>query len=233
MKITPLEIRQKTFEKGFRGYDKEEVDAFLQSMSQEWEALQDQKKELKIKVASMEKEVEKMREVETSLYKTLKTAETTGVNIMDQAKAAADLHLKEAQMSSDALMSESNNQARNIIEEAEQKARIIVDDMENEIKELQQSYRAMGIQFDNLLTDLTNLANDTLQRTDKAKTFRDEHGVDEHLKKSNLFVGESREKAAAPKIAIPKKEKTPLIELEVEAPKKEEEITSFFDQIED
>ncbi len=232
MKITPLEIRQKTFEKGFRGYDKEEVDAFLQSMSQEWEALQDQKKELKIKVASMEKEVEKMREVETSLYKTLKTAETTGVNIMDQAKAAADLHLKEAQMSSDALMSESNNQARNIIEEAEQKARIIVNDMEIEIKELQQSYKVMGTQFDNLLTDLTNLANDTLQRTEKAKAFREEHGVDEHLKKSNIFVGESREKAAAPKIEIPKKEKPPLIEVE-ETPKEEEKITSFFDQIED
>jgi len=92
----------------------------------------------------------------------------------------------------------------------------------------------MGTQFDNLLTDLTNLANDTLQRTEKAKAFREEHGVDEHLKKSNIFVGESREKAAAPKIEIPKKEKTPLIELAVEAPNKEEKkITSFFDQIED
>lgn len=231
MKITPLEIRQKTFEKGFRGYDKEEVDAFLQSMSIEWEALQDQKKELKIKVVSMEKEVEKMREVESSLYKTLKTAETTGVNMVDQAKKAADLHLKEAQMNSDALMSESNNQARNIIEEAEQKARVIVDDMENEIKELQQSYKAMGTQFDNLLTDLTNLANDTLQRADKAKGFRTEHGVAEHLRKSNLFVGESRAKASAPKIEIPVKEKAPLIELEIDTP--EEKSTSFFDQIEE
>ena len=39
MKITPIEIRQKTFEKVFRGYDKEEVQAFLQSLSQEWERL--------------------------------------------------------------------------------------------------------------------------------------------------------------------------------------------------
>ena len=29
MKVTPIEIRQKDFNKVFRGYDKEEVDAFL------------------------------------------------------------------------------------------------------------------------------------------------------------------------------------------------------------
>ena len=29
MNITPLEIRQKEFEKGFRGYDKDEVKAFF------------------------------------------------------------------------------------------------------------------------------------------------------------------------------------------------------------
>ena len=35
MKITPLEIRQKTFEKAFRGLDKDEVSAFLLTLSQE------------------------------------------------------------------------------------------------------------------------------------------------------------------------------------------------------
>ena len=29
MKVTPLEIRKKSFEKVFRGYDKDEVNAFL------------------------------------------------------------------------------------------------------------------------------------------------------------------------------------------------------------
>ena len=36
MNITPLEIRQKEFEKGFRGYDNDEVSAFLNSLSIEW-----------------------------------------------------------------------------------------------------------------------------------------------------------------------------------------------------
>ena len=41
MKITPLEIRQKNFEKKLRGYDKDEVSAFLLSLSNEWERLVD------------------------------------------------------------------------------------------------------------------------------------------------------------------------------------------------
>ena len=77
MKITPLEIRQKSFEKKLRGYDKDEVNAFLLSLSQEWEQVQDQLKELKIKFQNAENEIKQLREVENSLFKTLKTAEDT------------------------------------------------------------------------------------------------------------------------------------------------------------
>jgi DivIVA domain-containing protein len=76
MKITPLEIRQKTFEKNFRGYEKDEVHAFLLTLSQEWERLMDENKELRIKLEGTEREVGKLREVESSLYKTLKQRKT-------------------------------------------------------------------------------------------------------------------------------------------------------------
>ena len=71
MKITPIEIRQKQFEKKLRGYDKDEVNAFLLSLSQEWEKVMDELKELKIKLEASQKEVDKLREVESSLFKTL------------------------------------------------------------------------------------------------------------------------------------------------------------------
>ena len=73
MKITPLEIRQKEFEKKMRGYDKDEVNAFLQSLSQEWERTLDETKEMRIRLETTEREVNKLREVESSLFKTLKT----------------------------------------------------------------------------------------------------------------------------------------------------------------
>ena len=64
MKITPLEIRQKSFEKVFRGYDKDEVAAFLQTLSQEWERIMDEQKELRYKLEATREEIQKLREVE-------------------------------------------------------------------------------------------------------------------------------------------------------------------------
>ena len=111
MKITPLEIRQKSFEKKLRGYDKDEVSAFLLSLSNEWERVLDENKEYKIKLDQAQKEVQKLREVESSLFKTLKTAEDTGANLIDQANKTAELHMKEVQMNADALMSEAKSKA--------------------------------------------------------------------------------------------------------------------------
>src|ERR1043166_1076647 len=101
MRITPLEIRQKSFEKVLRGYDKDEVNAFLQSLSQEWERNLDEVKELKMRLDSTEREVNKLREVESSLFKTLKTAEDTGASVIDQANKTAELILRENQLNAD------------------------------------------------------------------------------------------------------------------------------------
>src|SRR5688572_28155998 len=102
MRISPIDIRQKSFEKHFRGYDKDEVNAFLLTLSQEWERIMDENKELRIKLEATEREVHKLREVEGSLYKTLKTAEDTGANVIEQARKTAELHLKESQIKADA-----------------------------------------------------------------------------------------------------------------------------------
>jgi cell division initiation protein len=56
MKITPIEIRQHTFEKkGFGGYRPDEVDAFLASLSQEWERVTSEGKMLKMQLELAEK----------------------------------------------------------------------------------------------------------------------------------------------------------------------------------
>ena len=115
MKVTPLEIRKKSFEKVFRGYDKDDVNAYLVSLSQAWEKVMDENKELTIKLESAEKEIAKLREIENSLFKTLKTAEDTGANMIEQANKTAELHMKETQMKVDALMNESESKAKSIL----------------------------------------------------------------------------------------------------------------------
>ena len=170
MKITPLEIRQKTFEKKLRGYDKEEVEAFLFSLSQEWEQTQDELKEIKTQYVNAEKEIKQLREVENSLFKTLKTAEDTGANLIDQANKTAELHMRETQMNADALLNEAKSRARATIEDAEMKARNILDNMEVELRHLKQDYKNLENLKDAVIAELRNLSGDILTRISKFDT---------------------------------------------------------------
>src|SRR5688572_29905478 len=143
MRITPLDIRQKTFEKNFRGYEKDEVNAFLLTLSQEWERILDENKEFRIKLESAEREVSKLREVENSLYRTLKTAEDTGANVIEQARQAADLHLKESQLRAEAILSEAKTKAKDTIEESDMRAKQILAEMEDRLKSLVEEYKRL------------------------------------------------------------------------------------------
>jgi len=181
MKITPLEIRQKDFEKKMRGYDRDEVSAFLQSLSQEWERTLDETKEMRIRLETTEREVNKLREVESSLFKTLKTAEDTGANVIDQANKTAELILRENQMNADALINEAKRRAKNTIEEAEAISKQMLAEMEERLKSLGQHYKNLELHKENLLSDLKRLANETIDRIDRAKAASREFDPDQHL----------------------------------------------------
>jgi cell division initiation protein len=221
MKITPLEIRQKAFEKVLRGYDKDEVNAFLLTLSQEWERLMDETKEARMKVESTEREVAKLREVETSLFKTLKTAEDTGASVVEQANKTAELILRENQLNADALLSEAKTKAKNTIEEAEMLSRQMLDEMEERLKSLGQHYKTLELHRDNLLSDLKRLAGETIDRVERAKTTSRDFDPDQHLalakreSKRTLFPNaeiEKEIKSALPLIPTPTTTPAPIKE---------------------
>src|SRR5882762_219076 len=159
MKVTPLEIRQKQFERTLRGYDKDEVSAFLLTLSQEWERAQDEMKELRVKWEASEREVTKLREVESSLYKTLKTAEDTGSNMIEHANKTAELHLKETQL----------------------KAQEMLEEMEERLKAMIDYYKNLESHRDNLLADLKRLAAETIDRVERTKEGTRDFDPDKHL----------------------------------------------------
>jgi cell division initiation protein len=181
MKITPLEIRQKTFEKNFRGYEKDEVHGFLLTLSQEWERMQDENKELRIKLESAEREVLKLREVEGSLYKTLKTAEDTGATVIDQARKASELHLRESQMKADALLNEAKSKAKDTIDESEMRAKQVIADMEDRLKAMIDNYKKLESSREDLISELKRLGTDLLERVERAKNSGKDFDPDKHL----------------------------------------------------
>ncbi len=201
MRVTPLEIRQKTFEKHFRGYDKDEVNGFLLTLSQEWERIVDENKELRIKLEATEREVTKLREVEMSLYKTSKTAEDTGANVIEQARAAADLHLKESQMKANAIMNEAKTKAKDTLDEAEERAKLILVEMEDRLKVMADNYKKLETSREELISDLRRLANDTLDRIQRARQVSKDFDPDK-------YISEARKEAAS--VVFPNGEKSQL-----------------------
>lgn len=202
MKITPLEIRQKNFEKKLRGYDKDEVTAFLLSLSNEWERVLDEKKELSIKLEQAEKEVQKLREVESSLFKTLKTAEDTGANMVEQANKAAELHLKETQMNAEAMMSEAKSKAKAIIEKSELEARQIIEEMQDAIKDLEQNYRSLENHRDNMVSELRTLVKDLHERASRTSKQKGKFSLEDHTKRVKALVRESEERIGKEQLQV-------------------------------
>lgn len=182
MRVTPLEIRQKSFEKNFRGYDKDEVNAFLLTLSQEWERTLDDVKECRIKLEAAEREVAKLREVESSLYKTLKTAEDTGANVIEQARQAAELHLRESHLRAEGMLNEAKGKAKDTIEEADAKSKEILADMEDRLKVIVDQYKRLESSRDDLMADMKRIAGDALERVERAKAQAKNFDADQYLK---------------------------------------------------
>ncbi|OON69192.1 DivIVA domain-containing protein [Hymenobacter sp. CRA2] len=169
MKITALDIRQKTFERAFRGVDKDEVDGFLLTLSQQWERMTDENRELRRQLEQAQQDVQRMREVETSLYRTLKTAEDTSSSIVDQAQKGADLKLREAKMQAEQMLSEARQKARSVVDEAYKHAEKAIADMQREVKVLGQEHQRLEGVYDSLVRDLHQLATDVQEKVAKAE----------------------------------------------------------------
>ena len=199
MKITPLEIRQKDFEKKLRGYDKDEVNAFLQSLSNEWERVLEENKELNLKLKQTDKEIVKLREVESSLYKTLKTAEDTGDNLVAQAKKAAELHMKEAKMNAETLLNEAKNKSRAMSEQAEMEARQIIEELQDAVKSVEQNHRDIENHRQLVIQELKTLSVTLIekveQNTQETKKFR----MEDYIKRVKKLARENEERIKSEK----------------------------------
>lgn len=234
MRITPLEIRQKTFEKNFRGYEKEEVHAFLITLSQEWERILDENKELKFKFEATEKEIQKLREVETSLYRTLKTAEDTGASVVDQARKTAELHLRESHLKAEQLMNEAKAKAKDTIEESDMRAKQIIADMEDRLKSLVDQYKKLESAREDLVSELKRMASDVMDKVERSRQQSKGFDPDNHLS----VVRHEAKKIAFPNLEYEKPEARkeekhePVLE-EHQPPVQPQPKTqkSFFDEI--
>ncbi len=87
--LRPEKILNKEFTTSFRGYDKSEVDAFLDDIMTEVQEMNTNLEELKKKNQSLEKELKRLQEEESSIAKTIVIAKQTADQMVSGAESKA------------------------------------------------------------------------------------------------------------------------------------------------
>ena len=119
MKLTPLEIRKQDFTRTFRGYDEDEVQAFLQMVSEQWDEMVDLQRRLELRVQDLENKVRHYERVEEALHEALQTARQNAKQIVEGAQSEARQHVQEAEAQGRALVREAEQQRDRLRQEAQ------------------------------------------------------------------------------------------------------------------
>ena len=98
MRITPLDIQQMVFKVSFRGYDKEEVNRFLEELAQTVESLNRDHAVQREKIIFLEQQLAELKRTEATLSSTLLSAQSLAEDVKRNAQREADLVIKEAEL---------------------------------------------------------------------------------------------------------------------------------------
>jgi cell division initiation protein len=107
MRITPLDVRGHRFAVKLRGYDREEVQSFLNFVSEELEKLVNEVSKLREENAAVKATLGDLSERERILKETLFTAQKLSEDMKEEAKKEGRLVLREAELRGQRLMEQA------------------------------------------------------------------------------------------------------------------------------
>lgn len=116
MAISPMDIHLKEFSTvATGGYNKEEVDSFLDTVADELERLAKRNQELEEAVAGMRQKVSRFEEMQKTLETALASAQKSAGNILQEARNQAAAIIKKAQERSDRILEDMEREKQKII----------------------------------------------------------------------------------------------------------------------
>ena len=114
MNVSPLDLRQQRFRKGFRGFDTVEVTAFLAAVADDYEQALRETDRLRQDLMRMEAVLAEHREHEKNLQNTLLTAQKLSEDIKANAELEARRIVREAEGRSDLLLEKTQARLEDI-----------------------------------------------------------------------------------------------------------------------
>ncbi len=142
--ITPIEIQNKVFKSGGLGYDKKDVDNFMQDILENYEALYREKMEMTDRMNVLNEGLQYYKTIEKTLQKALVLAERTAEETKNTAMKNALL----------------------IEQEAVSKANVILDDAKRELEQIRKQTLELVRQYDMYKAKFKSLANAQMELLD-------------------------------------------------------------------
>lgn len=127
MPLTPLDIHNKEFTTGFRGYNEDEVNEFLDQVIKDYEIVIREKKELQEKVDQLNERLGHFTNIEETLNKSIVVAQETAEEVRGNAIKESKLIVKEAEKNADRIINEALSKSRRIamdVEELKKQAKV-------------------------------------------------------------------------------------------------------------
>ncbi|MGH7278164.1 MAG: DivIVA domain-containing protein [Candidatus Rokuibacteriota bacterium] len=105
MRISPLDVRQQQFTvRMFRGFDPQEVDAFLEDVAEDYESVLKENALLKEQLETLEERTRGMNDREKVLHDTLVTTQRLTEEMKEAGKREAALHVRDAELRGEKVM---------------------------------------------------------------------------------------------------------------------------------
>lgn len=146
--LTPLDVRNKRgdFKKALRGYEPQEVDTFLELVSERLEALVRENLQLRERSDTLAQQVNTQSGRERAVQEALVTAQQLRADIRAQAQREAELILEEATAAARKKVSEAEGDARARLRDVEtrhEQSRVALEEMERRRARFLKAFRQL------------------------------------------------------------------------------------------
>ena len=158
MPIRPIDVRRKEFRNGFRGYDANQVDDFLDAVADEFERTYMENSRLREEVSGLRERLQQFEELEGSIRAALIHAEQAANDLRRTANWEADDLRKSAAREADLTIRDAKARAHQML--AESSAR--VEAIQESYHALQEAKRKFAGDFRQLLKTYTEMM-DTME----------------------------------------------------------------------
>lgn len=157
-----MQIPEVTFSKSFRGYDVQEVNDYVQSVAQFEEEMNRQQGVLSEKVQTLEQEVARLRDVETSLFRAMKLAEEAQKNWQEKVEKESQKVLADAERQAQSMLSQAQKEVEKskLLVENERKQMLV--QIEQQVKEQTRELKRLESIQAEVASQLANFAQQTL-----------------------------------------------------------------------